>query len=181
VWLSGALARPFLMPVAAGLKSNAELVAVAAERASQESGAGGDFQVWIDARPGQGQALAVAVRKDLMRELHSGAGRVAARVVSIRPWWTLALEADPDGLGDVDAVAVEDSDALVFLASGSESWHEAVIYEPRPTGLQAEATVQRLGLGLPSGSARVRRARLPALDAPRASLAPVFVRSLADG
>lgn len=180
VWLSGALAKPFLLRHVAGLKSRPEATAVAAARAAQEDGWAGEVDVWLDSLPTQRPALAVAVRSELVHALQRDAGRVAARVVSLRPWWTLALEAEREKLADIDAIAVEDSDSLVFLASDSESWHEAVTYEPRPAGAQAEAAVQRLVLALPSGAPRVRRARLRQLDAARATLEPMFVHSLAD-
>lgn len=179
VWLSGALARPFLMSAVTGLKSWAEARAVAAKRFTQEGGQGGESSIWLEELPLHGDVLGVAVAKSTLDALQQSVAGASMRATSVRPWWAFALDGVRDRLAEVEVVAIADTDSLVILASEAEQWREVVVHEPRPSGPQAEAAIRRQVVSAHACHPRVERARLvlPASGVAELKLHAEFVGS----
>ncbi len=182
VWLSGALARPFVVLPVGGLRNWREALAAAAAKAADETGWAEPAAVWLDSLPRQHPALGVAAAAPTVEALKRTAGRAGVRLLSIRPWWALALDEVRASGEDFDLLAAEDTDALVLLSAGGEQWREAAAYAPAPVAEQAEAVVQRRAMAQGVGVERMRRARLsmPGADGTfRSSVAVALVQSFA--
>ena len=102
VWLSAALARPFIVPGTAGARTKHEAHALATAMAPDATGIDGEGRLWLDRwRLGE-PTLGVAMPVDIWRELHDivearNAARTARSsaigIASVRPWWNLAFDA----------------------------------------------------------------------------------------
>lgn len=105
-WLSGSLARPYLVPAASGARNPREAHALAAAMAPDATGVSGDLRVWLDRwradRPTPAVAIAetvwqrlhasVAAAHDLRRDASNGRRRPTLTVASVRPWWNLPVD-----------------------------------------------------------------------------------------
>ena len=159
VWLSGALARPFVVEAVAGLKSLVEAQALAAAMASDATGLEGECEVWLSALPRNDRALAVAMTLPLHQAIVSAARQARVTLACIRPWWARALNETLAQSPDVELFAAEDSDAMVVIGAQGHAWSVAAAYAPKPAPRQHESLISRrvLAQGIaPSSIARVR-------------------------
>ncbi|MBL8339738.1 MAG: hypothetical protein JNM97_23435 [Rhodoferax sp.] len=155
-WLSGAFARPILLPAIAGLNGWHEAEA-AARAAAQTQWGWAQCVAWLQDFPARQPALAVAVQSAVISKLHDAARGSGLRLTSIRPWWALAT-AQVHNAGEPQCCAIEDADSLVFLAAAGPAWIEAAAYAPRPSPDQARAILQRRAVAvLPGGAVPVQR------------------------
>ena len=93
VWLSAALARPFIVGADSGVQSEAEVRAVAESIAADETGIAEPVAVWLDAwRRGRATAAA-AMPAALMEQIRAACQRTKVRLSSVKPWWNMALDA----------------------------------------------------------------------------------------
>lgn len=161
VWLSGALARPFVFEPVQGLRRWSEALQVAAGLAPDATGLGGPCEVWLDDWAPSRSCIAVAVDRGLRELIESSARTEKLRLTAIRPWWTEALreviraEAWTTGL-----LAVEEVDALTVLSGDGGVLAAASCYSPRPDSAQTEALLTRALMAANVMSANGRRARL---------------------
>lgn len=144
VWLSGALARPFLVGPIAGLRRRREALEAARAVAGALAGSGA-LEVVLEGWPGQKAALAIASPSATMVELGALCVRLRLRTAFIRPWWCRVLEAMPQAT-QVTAVAIEDGDALTILRDSGSEWLTARTYHPKPATDQLAQAISRLAL-----------------------------------
>lgn len=146
VWLSGALARPFIFGPVEGLKRWHEVLALAKTRAADATGIVEGCEVTVEDWPALHSTLAVAVGSSLLDALESGAQRVGVRLKSIRPWWAMAAEHLLGARNDGALTAITDPDSLVVLTSQGGRVDAANAYLPRPAGHEADALLARVAL-----------------------------------
>jgi hypothetical protein len=130
VWLSGALARPFLFGPIAGLKGWREAHEAATIMAPSACGLQGPCQVALEADPSRGAVLCTAAERSLLDALREAAKQRALRLAHVRPAW--ALLGDSDSAAADRMLCVRDVDALTVLAKIDGGWVMAATYSPAP-------------------------------------------------
>jgi len=159
VWLSGDLARPFLMQPVEGMTSLSEAEALAGAQASGATGIQAS-SVWLEAVPQRWPSMVVAMPADCRRRILGSAKELGVHVASIRPWWARALQqaiAEPDHL---DVLAAEDSDALILLVADANQWLSADAYIPKPPRQELASLLARRAFACGANVASARRACL---------------------
>lgn len=144
VWLSGALARPFMIGPVGGLKSWAEAQAFAHATAPTACGlikpAPPALSGWPQARP----VLAIATEQQLLDELNRIASACQVRLAAVRPWWALACNLVCRQAGDAAGLIVREDDALTVLAAADSRWTAASWCAPEPDEAATRALELRL-------------------------------------
>jgi len=100
VWLSGDLARPYLVPAASGARSAREARVLATAMAADAAAFDGEVRLWLDRWRSGEPTLAVAIPAQVWQGLHevvatwsaSRAGNAAIGIASIRPWWNMPFD-----------------------------------------------------------------------------------------
>jgi hypothetical protein len=92
IWLSGALARPFVIEPVSGLRSVAEATALAQSAAAGATGLSGVCAVALESLPVGRPALVTAVERQVLDGLLATLKRHRMTARSIRPWWACVLE-----------------------------------------------------------------------------------------
>ena len=144
VWLSGTLARPFVVEPVKGLRSVAEAQALAESLAPAATGLVGPCAVSLEAVPLQRSALATAIerrRLDALTATLCGHGCVAR---SIRPWWARAVSDLLWGRSPPGLVCVIEPAVATLLAGSGPSLAITVAPAPEP---QVQALVRRVCVG----------------------------------
>jgi hypothetical protein len=121
LWLSGALARPFVLEAVKGLRSVAEATAVAAAAAPGATGLAGPVIVVLESLPDERTAVATAVEQRVLGGIHSTLVQHGLRAGSIRPWWAGALDARLRHEPATRLLCVEEPGAATLLASDGPS------------------------------------------------------------
>jgi hypothetical protein len=134
LWLSGELARPFLFGPVAGLHRWAEVERVLEAAAPEASGLDGPCRVWIDGDPTRQACVAVAVPVALVEALAAAKREKRLAAVSVRPWWSAALNAVLASEPAAQLVVVDDHDALTVLQGGAGQYQGASTGWPHPGG-----------------------------------------------
>ena len=160
VWLSGALARPFLCGPVQGLKRWSEVTAVAQAMAPDATGLAAPCEVQVEAWPSPQAALAVAIDPLMQQAIEAAAREHGVTLQSLRPWWAVAFNQVLAAAPDARLVAVADSDALTLLGGDDARLHAASAYVPRPSDEQAGQSIARLALTAGVDGAQVIRVRL---------------------
>jgi hypothetical protein len=164
VWLTGALARPFLFGPVAGLKGWREAHSAASLIAPANTGLQGPCVACLEASPLVEAVLATAVDDSVLDALYDAAKMRGLRIASIRPAWGCAVNAWPryaekDGLlvcGEADAVTV------IAMRDGSATF--AATYAPAPALAELDKLLVRLQASLGFGaSATLQSAIAPAV------------------
>ena len=109
LWLSGALARPFIVPADRDAQTPLEIQALADLLAPQASMLDGELQVWTEGRRPTPGMLAVATDARLRSELATRLAANEVKVVSMRPWWNLIFDRHESMPVWVDPAPVEES------------------------------------------------------------------------
>lgn len=146
VWLSGAIARPFVFGPLEGLKRWNEVLALARARAADATGLAEPCEVTVEDWPAPRATLAVAVEAWLPVTLETVAKRHGIRLSSIRPWWAAAAEHLRAKHKDGKLTALVDTDALIALAWQGDAVASASAYVPLPETEEAGALLTRLAL-----------------------------------
>jgi hypothetical protein len=99
VWLGSSLAKPWMLPADAGVRSDADARVLAVATAADATGWSSTPKVWTGPwRPGH-PTVCVAIPGVLASAL-AGAGRADGRAIneveSVRPWWNLQFDAALD-------------------------------------------------------------------------------------
>jgi hypothetical protein len=121
LWLSGSLARPFVVEAVTGLRSVSEAQAVAAAAAPGATGLAGPVVVVLESLPIERAALATAVEQRVLDGIHSSLRQHGVRVSSIRPWWARALEGCLRREPDTKLLCVEEPGVATLLAGDGPS------------------------------------------------------------
>lgn len=158
VWLSGGLARPFVLPQVVGVKGTVEVRQIAHSLVEQSTGLAGECAVWVDAK----LPIAIAVQ-DATLELLTAACVDAPRphkIVSIRPWWSGVLRWVLNQDSRSAALAVQDCDSLTVLAGRDEGFEVATTLSPVTDTETADAALVRQVLATGIADSEWRMARL---------------------
>jgi hypothetical protein len=165
VWLSAALARPFVMTQVAGLKGMQEAQAMATEMAKGATGLETDCAVWLSQTPAVGSALCVAMSRSLQQEILASVKATRISLLSLRPWWALALDEILTAQAGTELFAAQDSDAVAVLVAKDGTWLSADTYAPKPEAQQLEALVTRRLFASTVSADKACRVRLNELSA----------------
>lgn len=146
VWLSGALARPFLFGPVRGLNGWAEAQQAAQGAASQACGIEGPCRVVLEDDPSEHAVLATAVQQEAIESIHRLAAQLRVRIKSIRPAWAEAIDAAPAALRGASVMVCRDADSLTLLGLRDGRYDLASTYAPRPAAAEIDRLMQRLWL-----------------------------------
>jgi hypothetical protein len=142
IWLSGALARPFVLNPMPGLKTWTEAMAVAQSLAAEQTGLIAPTVVWLDAWKPQQVCMAVAADAQVLNKVHELTAEHGCKLCGLRPWWSAALSSAMAGERKPALLAVEeDGESLTLLAGEEGTWSLAKSISPMTT--HATAVVQR--------------------------------------
>lgn len=145
VHLSASLARPFLLPVVAGLRDRYEAEGMADGLAAQATGHAGPCATWLDQwSPGQ-PCLAVAVERELVEIVTRPAGR-KAKATSLGPAWNLALTEWLGRAPSVGLLCIEEADGLTVLVAQGADFTLAQSHCPPPDDDRVDAQLLRLAM-----------------------------------
>lgn len=178
IWLSGSLARPFLLPVTPGLRSASDALKVAESLCHEQTGLAAECRVWLDDWVDGKACLAVAVEQALVEAVETQARQASVAIRSMRPWWALTL-AEVLKMPSVPAMlAVDDGEALTIVGGEGEEFSVAAGYA-RPDREQAKATAVRAAfagnlVGKPSALVTRSATQAPAQSDPGSPLPIVF-------
>ncbi|KPC55346.1 hypothetical protein [Amantichitinum ursilacus] len=185
IWLSAALARPFVLPADRGASNAMELQALA-------NLIGGDLmsppavpKVWSSGRTGRADQLAAVMDRHLFDALIARFAEVGVTLGAISPWWEAALQADPEtpqrakkrewlrpAPGAIENAtpkiwALHEPDGFTLLAYRSGQPCFAQTEEVLPHDPDWQLYQRRVLMAEGWSSAQLRSVRLsPALDAP---------------
>jgi hypothetical protein len=146
IWLSGGLARPFLVGPIAGLRRWHEAMALASAAASEATGLTESCRTVLEGWPGDRAALAIAAPTPLLERIDQETRRLRLSVQSIRPWWCRLVESASSPAAAGETLAIEDSDALTILREHAGQFVLARTYSPRPAADQVASIVVRTAL-----------------------------------
>lgn len=156
IWLSGGVARPFLLSVQ-GLRAE-DAPTVSASRASEETGLASPCRVVVERWLPDGRLLCVAAEESVIAAIETAAAGKRVHVKTIRPWWAAVGFGDGVSAASVGAVTIEDGDSLVALAGSGDAMEVATALVPAPFPEERQTLLHRLTvLG---GGGRQRHARL---------------------
>jgi hypothetical protein len=155
VWLSGALARPFLVEPVAGLKSFEEAQAVATSAAAAATGLEGPCAVQLEGMPTHQPTLATAVGQALVDQLLAALKQHGTGLVSLRPWWCRAMNHQLQRIPDTALICVNEPGVATLLGASGTVPTVATTLVPRPEPDQTLAMMRRLcmGHGMPADRA----------------------------
>lgn len=161
VWLSGALARPFMFEPVQGLRRRSEAIQIAAGLAPEATGLEGPSEVWMDDWSPQRASLAIAFDRGLRTDLEAAATQQGIRLMSLRPWWTRALnEALAHASTDLRLLAADEPDSMTLICGVDGQFGSASSFSPKPEPSQTAAVLTRALLGADATAAQAARAVL---------------------
>lgn len=145
VWLTGALARPFIFR-AQGTMSADERLQIAKQLAGKQLGSAAfDGPVWVDEGAAGDVRLAAAMDSSVLMALARPDFQRLASVRHIRPWWGAALRlalTDDRQPSSTGLVAVSDGEALTVLGGTAGQFALARTYAE--SGASADGLLSRL-------------------------------------
>lgn len=147
VWLSGALARPFMAGPLAGLRRWDEAQTVLAAMAPDATGLTGPCAVWVAGPVHREACVVVAVPMALLDSLHQQARSQALRLRSIRPWWSAAFNAGLAQAPAAQLLVLDDGEALTSLQGQGGTCSHAATQWPAPDAAQRAGWMARLMAG----------------------------------
>lgn len=154
VWLSGALARPFLVAPVSGLTSREELMQVAQAQAAEATGLSDPCAVWLDGRwSAKTGGLAAAIETEVLAALQAWAGLHRVPLTAVRPWWNLPLNdqwrAGSTTAGRAALISLQDEEALMVFGQDADGVLRcASTYWPLPEAEARVALMKRQGWSL---------------------------------
>lgn len=161
IWLSGSLARPYLVPAVQGLKRWSEVEAMAnslAESATQQEG---PLHVWLGRWRGDQPMLAVACPLPLMTALHDLKSSHGLRVKSIAPVWRWVAQQDTSDEHDAHMLLIHEASATTLLhKDASGQWSSVATYAPPVPEDQLHSWAVRHAFSRGVDAQQVKAARL---------------------
>ena len=152
VWVSGALARPFVVEPVSGLRSVAEAQALAESAAPGATGLGGPCVVRLESIPIERAAIATAVERRVVDALVSVLRQGKLTVRSIRPWWAYGLAEVARHQRHSQMVCLDDATTVTLIAGDLQPL--AMTLEGCDVA-QREAVTRRVWVGQGIGIERV--------------------------
>lgn len=168
---SGSQCRPFMMEPIDGLRGHAELMAIASSVAPARVDLVAPCVAWLAASSGRDvPSLAVAMSQPWVNALQDRFASAGHRLVSLRPWWALALKATLSKLPKGQrALAVVDCDSVTVLAGNGKAFTGATAHAPVLDAAVAASVVARaaftLGIDASNFATVMWNDRLVAADA----------------
>ncbi|HET9645623.1 MAG TPA: hypothetical protein VFP68_20210 [Burkholderiaceae bacterium] len=164
VWLSGALCRPFVVPVLPGVRTQDELHRAAMAMAAARTGLPGPCEVWLDAGPLDRSRVAVAMHREVLDRLLQVLRARRDRIVSIRPWWSGVLDEASRRDANAPAIAAVDDESLTVLLGHGDAIESVNCISPIIDADAATAALARalISSDVESGRELVGRLRLDA-------------------
>jgi hypothetical protein len=147
VWLSAALARPFVVGPVAGLRSVSEAQEIARAAAGAATGIAGPWAVQLEGMPTLAPTLATAVAQSVIDQIQTVLKAHGFTMMSLRPRWARALDARLMQRSDAALVAVDEPDGVTLLGASGSTPTVAMTLQPRPESGQTLAMVRRLCMG----------------------------------
>lgn len=163
IWLSGALARPYVFGPVAGLQGWTEVHEAAAALAPAACGLIGPCAACVETDPRTHSALATAVEASLLEALYAAARQRKLHIASIRPWWVRATERHAR-LEESDLLlCCRDPDAMTVVAARARQIVFAATYAPTPSEEDVTHLLRRLraSLGLAEEATAVAELERP--------------------
>jgi len=146
LWLSGALARPFLCGPVSGMNRWTEVIELARSTAAESTGIDALCSVTVEHWPHPRPSLAVAVATATLDAVERAAREHRVALRSVRPWWALALERSSTVASGARLMAMTDTDAMTVLGEHDDGLHTASGYMPGPSAEHADRLLARLAL-----------------------------------
>lgn len=154
VWLSGALARPFLVDPIKGLTSREELLQVVQAQAAEATGLSDPCTVWLDGRwsPKTG-GLAAAMETEVLAAVQEWARLHRTPLMAVRPWWNLPLNdrwrTGSKTAGQATLINLQDEESLMVFGQDADGRLRcASTYWPLPDAEARLALMKRQGWSL---------------------------------
>lgn len=160
VWLSGALARPFVFGPVQGLRGWHETHQAAATLATQLCGIDGPCRVVLEGDPSAHTVLGTAVQEATLDALYRAAATLRVRLRSIRPAWAEAMTST--ALASTSLLACRDADSLTLLGLHANHYDLASTYAPRPSAAETGSLLRRLQLARDLAPQKMREASITA-------------------
>lgn len=120
IWLSGSLARPFMLPELPGVRTEDEARKIAESLAAEETGLVGDCVVRLDRWSKSGSTLGTAMSSEVWGMLFEKSTSIGTPQ-SVSPWWCIALNQALNQEDGLELVAVREADATTVLGGGGRS------------------------------------------------------------
>lgn len=188
VWLSGGMARPFLIPVVQGIKRWREVEQLAGALAPEATHMqDGPLSVWIGRWHEDKPTLAVATEQALHQTLMALKASHGVRVERISPVWRWAAT---QAAQDKPLMLLHETDACTSLRfeGGIPQWVTSYIPTPSLTTLKAFAARTAFGQGVDASqiisghiNVEITANELDAGDGGNAHMPPVKLSWLEDG
>ena len=153
LWLSGGLARPFMLPRVAGVRSEAERAQLVSAIAMERTGMAGALRVWTDSGKGRDNIVAVAMQESVLVNIHK-AWPGFRFVRSVRPYWADVLRWSAAADPTPRALSVQDCDCVTMVFGANRQ----IAAVSTMTGIEdrdgAEAVIARtmVAVDLPANS-----------------------------
>jgi hypothetical protein len=147
LWLSGALARPFIAGPLIGLRRWQEVQTILAAMAPEATGLTGPCAVWVAGPVHREACLVVAVPQPLLDDLHRQARVHALRLRSVRPWWSAAFNAARAQMPAAPLWVLDDGEALTCVPSHARAGAYTGTQWPAPDADQRAGWLARLMAG----------------------------------
>jgi hypothetical protein len=164
VWLSGAIARPFLFGAVTGLEGWREAHDAAAVVAPAACGLQGPCVAYLEAEPSASAVLATAVDQSVVDGLHTAARSRGLRVASMQPAWARVIAAHGRGASADILLCCHERDSITVLASRAGRLVFAATYCPAPALDEQERLLSRLQASLGFAVEHTARARVTAAN-----------------
>lgn len=160
VWLSGALARPFLFGPVNGVQTWEEVIAVAEAAAPDASGVDGPCAVQVEAWPDKSPTLATAMGKALLDAIELAATEHRLNIRSLRPWWAAALNHVVSTNASPRLACINDRDSMILFGGTKGQFDTVNAYVPTMSPDQTEKLLSRLALVIGTSLKEVPRVAL---------------------
>lgn len=170
IWLSGALARPFMLEPMAGLKSWRELTLWAESCAAEAVGMSAPCQVQVEAWPENHPTLAVAMERGLLESIEAQASLHNLHVQCIRPGWAEVANELWQQQPELRLIGVEDADAITLLGSHNQQLNRAHSYWPKPAEDQIDPLLSRMALVMGATAKETHRTKFLPLERGKARM-----------
>lgn len=143
VWLSGAMARPFVVGPIQGLSGWREAHAFAEASAPEATGLVGPCIVYLDQAPDMAAGIAVAVERSLIEMLSALAQGAGVRMATVQPWWGRAITDLVGNRSEFMLLTAEDEDSVTLLSLQADRWIAASSQAPLPAPAQLDRLLDR--------------------------------------
>lgn len=144
LWLSGAVARPFILQQPVGVQRDRDRLVMAQARAAEATGLSGPCALRLERKLLGGQVeLVVAMEANLATQIEAAAKGARLSIKSIRPWWAGVLERVLAKQTGLELFSARDTDSLIVLLGSGGDWVSADAYLPPPSQPETDLLMLR--------------------------------------